>query len=485
MKIQRLTVIDELVKHPNRELKEFIQERLNKRAVLDAKQQEEIVVRTHVKGHFGADKMYKAIWNEGYYWPGLRRQCFAAVADCKACLEYNVGREGFMPMKSMRAESPWDHVAVDCAVNFPVSTRGHRHILIMVDVSTKFVVTVPLKTLTMEEMATVFYQILCLFGPPHIMQSDNGVEFINKLVTALMKAAGVDFRQVAGYNPRANGLAERTVGNVKLVLKKKLSGMFDRWDDALCGVTFAINTTQSSSTQSTPFSLFFGRRANTWEDYRLAELSAQVTVPSAADVQEAQKVHKDIILPTVHGVSDKKQDVRNALFDKKRKLMPALQVGQKVMIVDVLRTSKLEPKFVGPYTVHRCNRRGTYSVKDVSGRVLNRTIPISQIKLCEGKGTLTGGDGSKLAEGKEQRYYVSKILDDRVRDGVSELLVRWHGYDANADTWEPAESFDDASTAANYWRLKSVRNAKRKRAAEAQDAKNQQKKKKRKKKGAT
>jgi hypothetical protein len=58
--------------------------------------------------------------------------------------------------------------------------------------------------------AAKFYMIFCAFGPPKIMQSDNGTEFVNQLVEALLKAANVD-RLVAPWNPRANGLAERTV----------------------------------------------------------------------------------------------------------------------------------------------------------------------------------------------------------------------------------------------------------------------------------
>ncbi len=53
-------------------------------------------------------------------------------------------------------------------------------------------------------------------------------QWVNQLVQALLKAANVDHRLVAPWKPRANGLAERTVGNVKLVLKKKLEGMLDR-----------------------------------------------------------------------------------------------------------------------------------------------------------------------------------------------------------------------------------------------------------------
>jgi hypothetical protein len=272
--VRRITV-DELTKYPDRELAQLINDRLLKKHVAEREQQLKIVRSTHARGHFGAEKIYNLIWNDGYYWPGLRKDCQQVVSCCRSCLQYNVGREGFRPVQSMRAVSPWDHIAVDCAVNLPETAKGHKNIFILVDLATRFVITLPLKSMEMLELSEKLYMVLCMFGPPKIMQSDNGTEFINALISKLMQAAGVDHRQVASYNPRANGLAERTVGTVKRTLLKKLEGMLEHWDDALLGVTHAINVTESRLFKSSPFSLFFGRSPNTWTDYHLAEVAAQ------------------------------------------------------------------------------------------------------------------------------------------------------------------------------------------------------------------
>ena len=126
------------------------------------------------------------------------------------------------------------------------------------------------------------------------------------------------------------------------------------------------------------------------------------------------------------------------------------------MVKDNQRTSKLEPKWLGPFQVLRKNRRGTFQVKDLSGTVVHRAIPVTQLKLC-GNGPLFGGDGSVLEAtvGEQKRYVVQSIIDDRVNEqGVTEVLVRWRGFSAADDTWEPTSSFDDGPTLANYWRSK-------------------------------
>jgi hypothetical protein len=465
-KVRRIK-LDELTQHPDRELREFIQERLNKELVSDGQKQQEVIARVHSAGHFGAEKMFKQIWNEGYYWPGLRKACGVAVEHCRGCLQYNIGKEGFLPLKSLRAQDPWDHIAVDCAVNLPESRRGNRHILILVDVASRFVVTTPLKSMDMDQLAEKFYMIFCAFGPPKIMQSDNGTEFVNQLVEALLKAANVDHRLVAPWNPRANGLAERTVGNVKLVLKKKLEGMLDRWDEALPGVTHAINTTESRQFKATPFSLFFGRPANSWKDYRLTELQdCRFEVPNAeSEREEDKKLMEEVIVPAVRIAAEQRQDHQNAKLDKKRVRAPKFEVGCKVMVKDNQRSSKLEPLWLGPFEILRKNKRGTFQVKDLSGAILHRTIPVTQMKLC-GAGPLFGGDGSALGanDDEQKRYVVQSIIDDRVNDqGLTEVLVRWRGYGEADDTWEKVSSFDDGATLANYWRRKQ--NKKRARSA--------------------
>ena len=54
--------------------------------------------------------------------------------------------------------------------NFPLVYQGHL---------TKLIVLQPLKRMTASEVTSILLDILCLIGPPHILQSDNGKEFKN------------------------------------------------------------------------------------------------------------------------------------------------------------------------------------------------------------------------------------------------------------------------------------------------------------------
>ena len=97
-------------------------------------------------------------------------------------------REGFHPLRSIRAKAVWDHLCIDCAVDFPESRNGFKHMLIVVDTLSRYVVTKPLKSMSGESLARALYEVYALFGPPKSMQSDNGTEFINTILKLLCLA---------------------------------------------------------------------------------------------------------------------------------------------------------------------------------------------------------------------------------------------------------------------------------------------------------
>jgi len=40
-------------------------------------------------------------------------------------------------------------------------------------------------------------------------------------------------------------------------------------------------------------------------------------------------------------------------------------------------------------------------------------------------------------EAHEEEYDVERLLDRRIRKGITEYKVRWSGYESSDDTWEP------------------------------------------------
>lgn len=457
------TVTDELTRYADKELREFIAERLLKILVSDPAKRGQLLRNAHADGHFGAEDLYKKIWRGGHYWPGLRKQCQETVATCLSCLQQNVRRSGFHPAQSPNADNPWDHVAIDLAVDLPESDAGFKHILILVDVATRFVVTKPLRDKSMETVARAMYEVFALFGPPKIMQSDNGTEFVNEALTKLAKAAGVDHRHVAAYNPRANGVAERFVKTIKDTLHKKLAGVLNRWDDALPGVTMAVNAKDSRITGTAPFTLFYGRTRNQWEDYTVQALAItdgprRTEADAAAHIEAQQKVMREAVTPAVREVVAKNQQKQNAKLDATRKLVvEEFPPGSLVMLDNPFGTT---PRRVGPFLVVRRNRGLTYTLQDLNRRILERHFPVSQLSFVASTTTpLTTPSGGVLNTSKATRV-VTSLMQHRKRSGSAnelEYLGRWDDHPAATDSWITAAQCP-AELLVDYW--KRVRPAK-------------------------
>ena len=95
------------------------------------------------------------------------------------------------------------------------SVRGNNYGLVYVCVATRYVAIRPLAAKMAVNVARVLWQLFSTFGFPKRLQSDNGSEFVNQVVEAMMQLTGVD-RFIAAYNPQANGLAESMVKIVKI-----------------------------------------------------------------------------------------------------------------------------------------------------------------------------------------------------------------------------------------------------------------------------
>ena len=120
------------------------------------------------------------------------------------------------------------------------------------------------------------------------------------------------------------------------------------------------------------------------------------------------------------------------------------QPGDRVWVRNLSgQAGKLEPLWTGPCEVlHRVGHTGRYTV---SFPDQIRDVHMERLKMY-----LPKVDGKKITlhyyhpiakVPEDDNLIVEKILRHRVTHGRHQWLVRWKGYDASFDSWEPAESF--------------------------------------------
>ena len=107
----------------------------------------------------------------------------------------------------------------------------------------------------------VWRAIICRFGIPRALVSDNGNQFDNTKLRDFYAELGIKNYYSSPAHPQSNGQVEVTIKTLKAALKTKLEDLKGKWVEFLLEVLWAYRTTQKSATREIPFALAFGTEA--------------------------------------------------------------------------------------------------------------------------------------------------------------------------------------------------------------------------------
>ena len=111
------------------------------------------------------------------------------------------------PLQPIIARNVFDHVMCDL-ITLPPS-NGYRYVLIFKDVFSGFIKCYKLRDKTTAGVVKAFEDLVCSFGPPKLLTSDNGGEFISDALKQACKTIGVEKRTSVPYRPQSQGNVER------------------------------------------------------------------------------------------------------------------------------------------------------------------------------------------------------------------------------------------------------------------------------------
>lgn len=84
-------------------------------------------------------------------------------------------------MQLLPAAAPMEFLAIDLLGELIQTKRGNRFLLVITDRFSKLALTVPLKSITAQSVAKVFFtQLVLAYGPPQCSLSDNGRQFTSR-----------------------------------------------------------------------------------------------------------------------------------------------------------------------------------------------------------------------------------------------------------------------------------------------------------------
>ena len=128
-----------------------------------------------------------------------------------------------------------------------------------VTAGTEWTETCPLPNKTALAVADAFFQlIVCWFGMPAVIYSDQGREFENNMMQELRLLGDSHKTRTTPYHPASDGLVERFNRTMHMMLAMLAGEHRDDWDDLLPAVMLAYRSSVHEYTGFSPYRLMFG-----------------------------------------------------------------------------------------------------------------------------------------------------------------------------------------------------------------------------------
>ena len=185
------------------------------RIIIPNNEREEILKLIH-EGHLGLNKC-KMRAKETVYWLGINEQLDQLILNCQLCLKYSRSKDKNMPHTALGHKIPpvpWSKVPTDI---FHYELKSY---LLVVDYTSRFPIVREIRSMSAKHIAEHFRLIFSEYGWPDTLVSDNGLCYVAKTFTSLMKEYTVNHIISSPHYPQSNGLAETFVQIVKNLFYK-------------------------------------------------------------------------------------------------------------------------------------------------------------------------------------------------------------------------------------------------------------------------
>nr|GEU49209.1 reverse transcriptase domain-containing protein [Tanacetum cinerariifolium] len=139
--------------------------------------------------HAGSRSVVSKIMKLGYYWPSMHIDVKAQIQRCKAYqIHSSVLRKPKQKMTLITSAWPIFQWGIDIVGPLLMAPGGARFLVVAIDYFTKWVEAKPLVSITGKHIEKLVWEhIVCRFGVPQIIVSDNGKQFAKRLFPVFAK----------------------------------------------------------------------------------------------------------------------------------------------------------------------------------------------------------------------------------------------------------------------------------------------------------
>ena len=467
-----------------------------------------VVAHAGAAGHRRRETTQQQL-QERFWWPEMLQQLDDFLATCLLCAKTQGGVVQPRPLgEAVHGEVPGDALHMDyvslTAVEgegdgesgefqkFKTTAGGTKGVLVLKDGVSGFVMLVEANKFDSATSESACVAWAALFGVPRILVSDGGTHFDNGIMKCLCKRFRATHHITTAYSPWANGAVERVMRELIRLLRTLLSEMGlpeEEYPDLLALAQATLNQTPSTARAGlTPAQLMLGRdtprpldtivASGASEEMRARleglELSerAREYFTLTADAVQASWVKAKATTEQRHAANARSRE-RRVVRDATRRddkeaganekagaearqiTVTQFALGEFVLALCPVKRSKLKVIWQGPYRVVDTINEWVYVLEDVV-TLERQSVHAQRLKFYH-DASLHLTEDLRMQVAYDTRYYLEKVIDWRQTDADSiELRVRWLGFEANEDSWEPVQAMHEVAPAVVERYMRSV-----------------------------
>ncbi|GJY23977.1 reverse transcriptase domain-containing protein [Tanacetum coccineum] len=338
--------------------------------------------------HSGPRSVVAKAIRTGYYWPTMHADARKLIRECNDCqIHRPVPRNPQQNLTPITSPWPFYKWGIDIAGPFPEGPGKVKFLIVAIDYFTKWIEAKPVATITGNQVKKfVWDNIVCRFGLPGEIVSDNGKQFCENPFKDWCEKLSIRQCFASVKHPQTNGLVERANRSLGEGIKARLDERSKDWMGELSHVLWAHRIMIKSSNGETPFSLTYGTEA---------VIPAEIGMPTLRTAEidlikndEALEINLDLIEEKREqaAIQEAKSKAKMEKYYNSKVRGTSFKPGDMVYrnndASHAKDGGKLGPKWEGPYKVTESLGRGAYKLKDCQGNELPRTWNICNLKKC-------------------------------------------------------------------------------------------------------
>ncbi|WJX34365.1 hypothetical protein P8452_22487 [Trifolium repens] len=335
--------------------------------------------------HIGARALAGKILRAGFYWPELHSDAARYVKTCDKCQRFaNLHYAPGEPLKSVISPWPFFMWGTDILGPFPASTGQAKWIIVAIDYFTKWIEAEALSNISADQVKKFYWRkIICRFGLPKYIVSDNGTQFASEKVVQFCKGKGIQNTFISVEHPQANGQAESANKVILRAIKRRITSKGEGWVAHLLPILWSYHTTPQSSTGEAPFTMVYGTDAM---------IPAEISPPSWRRDTLTLEENSEALEENLDLIQELRDKAHFREFVSKQraarryntKVIPRrFREGDLVLKRPMGKDKggKLAANWEGPFRINEAFEGGAYRLETMEGEVLHRTWNVANLRF--------------------------------------------------------------------------------------------------------